>query len=260
MLPGVARMVEVPVSLVNRAVGAVSTIGHSLTSSGPWRATGLLVRAGGALLRRCGLVLVPHACALCGAVDAGMALDLCDVCRDLLPRLSPEALPGFEGFDLACAPFAYAYPVDHFVRELKFRGERAYARVLGTLLGQARAALPHPLPQLVVPVPLHVARLRRRGFNQAAEIARHAARVAGVPVAPLALARTVATAEQSALDLEARRANVRGAFRVPSPRMPLHVALVDDVVTTGSTAREAARVLREAGARRVELWAAAHAT
>jgi ComF family protein len=116
-----------------------------------------------------------------------------------------------------------------------------------------------PLPgSLVVPVPLHPARLRRRGFNPAALLARSLARAHGVPVAPRALERVRDTPSQTGLDRRARARNVAGAFRVRSGAwIPAHVWLVDDVVTTGATLHAAARTLRRAGARRIVALCAA---
>ena len=114
---------------------------------------------------------------------------------------------------------------------------------------------------LVVPVPLHPARLRRRGFNQAAILARAAARNLG-RFAPGVLRRSGVAASQTALGRRARLRNVRGAFDV-NRRAVLggrSVLLVDDVLTTGATARECARVLLDAGAQLVDVLSLARAT
>jgi ComF family protein len=110
-------------------------------------------------------------------------------------------------------------------------------------------------PDLLVPVPLHPVRRRERGYDQAARLARAFARRAGTPEA-LVLARTRATRQQARLGARERALNVRGAFRVLTPALVRgrHVALVDDVVTTGATIAAAADALRTAGARRVDAW------
>jgi ComF family protein len=162
-------------------------------------------------------------------------------------------------------PWVYAYPIDHCIQALKFQGERAWARVLGVLLACERrrvggvlpAAL--PLPDLVAPVPLHLRRLRERGYNQSADLARFAARALELPVDARALERCRATEVQSRLPASARAANVEGAFRAARPLQGLRVALVDDVLTTGSTTAAAAAALRAAGADSVELWVVARA-
>jgi ComF family protein len=116
-----------------------------------------------------------------------------------------------------------------------------------------------------VPVPLHPARLRERGYNQALELARPLARAWDVPLAEALLARTRSTAAQANLDAKARRRNLRDAFEfhgaVLDGKEPaaLHVVLVDDVMTTGTTLRECARVLKRAGFSRVDVWALARA-
>jgi ComF family protein len=125
---------------------------------------------------------------------------------------------------------------------------------LAVIRGLTReAALMAPgAPELVVPIPLHPRRLRARGFNPAAVLARSLARELRAPFDPVALWRARDTPSQTGLDRRERRRNVRGAFRARErARLPVCVWLVDDVVTTGSTLSEAARALRRAGARTV---------
>jgi ComF family protein len=126
--------------------------------------------------------------------------------------------------------------------------------VLGTLLARHRAALATPLPELLVPVPLHDARLRHRGYNQADELARYMSRALGLPRAPLLLERTRATSAQSLASGAERRQRVRGVFRCTRPLQGERLALIDDVLTTGSTAQAAAEALLAAGAGPIELW------
>jgi ComF family protein len=182
-----------------------------------------------------------------------------------LPRI--ELGDAFESraFACICCPWRFEFPVDELVRALKFRGERTYARLLGTLLARERMQIAPgvesaPLPDLVVPVPLHPRRLRERGYNQAAELARFAARSLALPLDLSLLRRTRATKGQTDLSALERTVNVAAAFA--STRRLLHaprVALVDDVVTTGSTVRAAAAALQAAGAGAVELWVVARA-
>ena len=154
-------------------------------------------------------------------------------------------------------PFHYAYPVNFLIRALKFRGERAHARVLGHLLADSVRSLRRALPELIVPIPLHPQRYRERGFNQAHEIARYTGASLCIPVDTRHLVRQRATLEQSGLSLAGRRRNVRGAFEVARPFTAMRVALIDDVLTTGSTALAAAQALLAAGVREVEVWAVA---
>ncbi|MFZ5757289.1 MAG: ComF family protein [Pseudomonadota bacterium] len=177
----------------------------------------------------------------------------CPGCRYDLPRL-PAGLPQLAGPDHVLAACAYAFPVDRLILQLKFGGRLPVARTLGLLL--ADAARHADRPDLLLPVPLHPSRERERGFNQAQAIAQVAGRELGIPVQPRALQRLRATPAQSGLDLEHRRCNLRGAFAVGMP-LPAHVALIDDVITTGSTARELAGLLHGHGVRRVAVWAVA---
>jgi ComF family protein len=201
--------------------------------------------------------LLPPTCLLCGGPGGADGLDLCEGCRRLLPAAGSASVAPFA--TLIC-PWLYAYPLDRCIQSLKFQGERAWSRVFGALLAQQRRrAGGAPLPDLLVPVPLHLRRQRERGYNQSADIARFAARALELPFETRALERWRATGVQSSLSAAARVANVAGAFRARRELKGLRVALVDDVLTTGSTAVEAARALIAAGAAAVELWVVARA-
>jgi ComF family protein len=158
------------------------------------------------------------------------------------------------GFDVARALGLYLVEPPHLnplaraVRALKFRGHRAAGASLGAALADL---LPLPADAMVVPVPLHVSRLRERGYNQAALLARGLARTARLRLAPRALVRRRPTPSQAHLDAFARRSNLAGAFAARRPVEGATVALVDDVLTTGATADACARALRAAGAAQV---------
>lgn len=216
---------------------------------------------------------LPPVCVLClGPGEPG--LDLCAICAAHLPvrraacRRCARALPapGICGpcqrkppvFMEAQAAFDYARPVDWLVHRFKFGGRLECGRVLGECLAWELALRGAARPDALVPVPLHAGRLRSRGFDQALELGRHLARRLELHLRPRLLARCRATSQQSTLDARARRRNLRGAIRVRAP-VPAHVALVDDVMTTGSTAVECARVLKRAGCRRVSIWVVARA-
>jgi ComF family protein len=150
--------------------------------------------------------------------------------------------------------------VDHFIRELKFHQQLGLAQLLGGQL--ARQLLPEtPRPDLIIPVPLHRARLRERGYNQALEIARPVARALGVALDFRSLVRVRATAPQTGMTVKARRKNLRGAFALRDDEVVRNrrVALVDDVMTTGSTVQAAAQCLRASGAMEVNIWVIARA-
>jgi ComF family protein len=147
--------------------------------------------------------------------------------------------------------------VDHLVSGLKFNGRLADGRLLAALLGEHLEAAKVPLPDLLIPVPLHRERLRERGFNQALELARPLGRRFDIPLDLHSIRRQRETAPQSGLERKARRRNLKGAFILTRELEAKHVALVDDVVTTGSTVSELARMLKRGGVQRVDIWALA---
>ncbi len=208
-------------------------------------------------VRQAGRWLIPARCFLCGSAACPEGVDLCHICIADLPATPAWAADVVPLSGVFCA-WSYEYPIDRLVRALKFRGDRSVAGALGKLLAMRMAARCASLPQVLVPVPLHPLRLRERGYNQADEIARHLAGRLSLPRLPQALERIRATAPQSQLPAAQRRSNLAGAFHVPAPMVAVvagvDVALIDDVLTTGSTAQSAAQALLEAGARRVELW------
>lgn len=218
--------------------------------------------------------LLPWRCLLCGDVGTN-GLDLCLACAAELPRntsccarcalplASPAALCGAcqrkpPSWDGAWAPFRYGWPLDRLEARYKFGRDLAAGRTLAVLW--QRAERPLALPQLILPVPLHRARLRQRGYNQALELARPLGRAWDIPVRHDRLLRARATFAQTELDAVARRRNVRGAFTLrEGAALPAHVALLDDVMTTGATLAACARVLKRAGVARVDVWALARA-
>lgn len=209
------------------------------------------------LSRFLGAVLFPPRCCLCGLSGSPPDLDLCPWCLEALPWLTPSHC------DPICA-VRFERPVDVLVRELKYRAKTEHAPVLAELLSRAVRDAGRPLPHLLLPVPQHPARWRARGLNHAMVITRHLARRLGVPYAN-ALRRVRDTPSQTGLDRSQRPVNVRDAFEVRAgshlSRLLAagHVAVVDDVTTTGSTLDEIRRVLLAAGLSRVDLWAVARA-
>ena len=189
-----------------------------------------------------------HACRACGIPLPPGRED--GACVDCLRECPPQ--------DRSWAAFRYEAPVAQAIVALKFHGRLMPAHVIGRLMAQRLAQRAEPLPQLLIPVPLSTPRLRRRGYNQALELARALTGVLGVRLAAGAAWRTRETREQTRLDAAQRRRNVRGAFAVDAGAVRgRHVALLDDVITTGATVAELARVVRAAGAARIEAWAAA---
>jgi ComF family protein len=204
-------------------------------------------------------------CFLCRGAAADL---LCAACVAELPLLAPPlcprcALPSPGGapcgrclaqpphYDATAAALAYAFPADALVHSLKFRGELALAPLLSRLL---RQRLPAEEVDLCIPVPLSRQRLAARGYNQAAEIARHLGRGR---LLVSACERSRDTTAQLDLPFDARRRNVRGCFVLKEDVRGAAVAVVDDVMTTGATLDEMARTLKAAGAARVVNWVVA---
>ena len=136
----------------------------------------------------------------------------------------------------------------------KFHGDITLLAALGMLLGSLIQARPFPkLPEAVVPIPLHPARLRERGFNQSLEISRGIAKTLGLPPAPALLERIRNTPSQRTLKRAGRMANLKDAFLSRPEARGKHILLIDDVMTTGSTLRTAADTLLNAGAASVSV-------
>jgi ComF family protein len=189
------------------------------------------------------------ACPRCGAPGVAVGTDaICGVCQRHPPA-----------YDATRAVFRYATPVDRLIQHLKYHGRLELSRVLGRYLAQHLRALDEPLPDMILPVPLHVSRLRHRGYNQSLEIARFVGRELGIPLDRQGARRIRATAPQMELPRDQRRKNVRGAFEVNGVFSGQRVAIVDDVMTSGHTANALAECLRHSGAKEVRVWVVARA-
>lgn len=209
-----------------------------------------------------------QACQLCGAgCEQGM---LCGPCREDLPWLparrcvqcaAPLASGGICGacldrpprFDRVEAVFAYSFPVDGLVQACKYGGRLALAGLLGGELARVVTGG----VDAIMPMPLAPRRLAERGFNQALEIARPVARATRIPLLRNACRKVTDTPPQAALPWDERARNVRRAFACDADLRGKRIAVVDDVLTTGATLNELARVLRKAGAIEVVGWVVA---
>jgi ComF family protein len=216
------------------------------------------------MLDTLGGMLFGGSCYLCRGAARGV---LCAECEGELPSLPAEVCPRCAlaspagalcgrclaeppRYDATLAAFWYRFPVDTLVQALKFRGELALAPLLASALLEK---LNGDKTDYVVPVPLSKRRLRERGYNQAAEIARRLSRRLELELCE----RIEDGRPQVELPLAERRKNVRGAFRVRRALDGASVAVVDDVMTSGATLDEIARVLKAAGASRVVNWVVA---
>jgi len=206
-------------------------------------------------------------CQLCGALS-GTHL-LCAACYANLPRHHNAcpvcAAPGTCGaclqhppaFDSTQAALDYTFPVDKLIQAYKYHQQLALARLFGTLLRQAVSL--QTRPNVILPMPLHAARLRERGFNQALEIAKIIAKDLHLPLATHLAQRTINTLSQATLAWDARKKNMRGAFACDLNLEGMHIALVDDVMTSGATLHALAKTLKRAGATRIDVWVVARA-
>lgn len=220
--------------------------------------------------------LLPPVCLICGR-HGRIGLDCCSGCEADLPvidslclrcglplqavaRACGRCTRRSPAFDRTWPGFAYAGSLERLVHRFKFHRDLAAGRVLAGLTARRLAAMGAYRPQALVPVPLHWRRQLWRGFNQSRMLADDLSRqLGGIPVAPM-LRRSRPTPAQSNLPAASRGANVRGAFIARRPACRLrHVALVDDVMTTGTTLDACARALNKAGVERVEVWVVARA-
>ena len=189
---------------------------------------------------------VSHLCLTCGEELAGAGVELCDECS----RRS-------SAFTRIVAPYRYAFPLDRLLHSQKYGDKRVLGRIFGVLLATSVRAVTQvgmALPSRLIPVPLHADRRQRRGYNQSADIARWCAGELGLQSSSQAVSRLVDTGSLAGLSRVERQYRILGAFQADDSVAGQHLAIIDDVLTTGSTARELARELYDTGAASVELW------
>ena len=225
------------------------------------------------MLRSLAYRLLPPPCVVCGLEPGARSTSICPRCETdffalktvrcercaiRLPgansgalRVCGRCLAEVPHFDATMTLADYVSPIDGMVIALKFTARLDLAQFFGQLLASRLSALSPPSKDsIVIPVPLAFERIRQRGFNQSHHIARAFAATVGLPLVTDRLLRVRHTAPQQTLALSERQRNVRGAFAVEGS-VSGHVFVVDDVMTTGSTLNEAARVLKQAGASQI---------
>jgi len=196
-----------------------------------------------------------HICLLCHE-STPKKLALCDDCEKFLPLAENIQNPGFNKTIIL---FDYLFPVDKLITRLKFQHQLINANLFGQLLGNKISQLYHnqELPSLLIPVPLHPKRLRERGFNQALEIAKPISKKLHIAIDKKSCYRIRHTSAQSGLSRSDRLKNLVNAFDLKKPLTSNHVALIDDVITTGQTLRELANLLRKNGVEKIDVWCCA---
>jgi ComF family protein len=218
-------------------------------------------------------LLLPSPCLWCSLPVHSSGCQLCRCCQEALPQLPyqlchfnllwlPQVARGLKKprFDALLSVGYYRQPYQHWLQRWKFQQDYGAAELLqqqfAALLARYKTQCPQ-LPEAIVYVPMHPARQRKRGFNQAELLAQIAAATLGIPLLPL-LQRPDKQKAQVGLSRKQRQANLHHAFTLPPDlTVPAHLALVDDVVTTGATANEICRLLRRHGAKQISLWTVA---
>lgn len=219
---------------------------------------------GARLCLLCGATLVVCEELLCSACASDLPgnRDACPVCAlpDTYQQRCVSCIRHVPPYTKILALYRYEYPVNRLIQHTKFHAQLDVARFMGQQMA-IQFGNNSSRPDCLIPVPLHTGRLAERGFNQAHEIANSISGMLNITVLSKSAKRVMTTRPQTELDAKHRKHNVRGAFALSRPVMPEyhHVAIVDDVVTTGATVAELARLLKGSGVARVDVWACARA-
>lgn len=200
---------------------------------------------------------MPLRCVFCGTRSRPPERYICEGCYEDLPRIESPPPPLTSPLEFDLAPVSYTFPIDVAIKALKFQRRLFYAPAFSELLCAEAIGLSDDI-DAVLPVPLHWRRRWFRGFNQAVEIARPVAKRLGIPIVGN-VRRKRATPFQSGLSARERTKNLRSAFVVRGALPFQHVLIVDDVITTGTTVRQLASVMKRAGVKKVSAMALARA-
>jgi len=221
----------------------------------------------GLFSKRCTLCLSPIEkkyllCDRC-ELDLPSNINACLLCAIPLPKTSNPALTCGKcqknppHYTSSFIPKLYASPIKELISQLKFHGNLPYAPLLAQIFINAIQHRQNNLPECIIPVPLHRQRLQERGFNQALELARIVSKQLKIPLNYALCQRNIATPFQSGLSAKQRKQNLKNAFSISGAHNYKHVAIFDDVVTTGTTVNELAKQLKQSGVEIVEVWAIA---
>ena len=228
------------------------------------------------IINQCLDFLIPRRCLSCNSSNCSNAIQICAPCLTALPYLTNcchqcgqqlTAQRDYCGaciskpphFDQVFAPFEYSSSVRDLIIKFKYGETPTLAKPLAHLFHQQFFEQGIETPDLLISVPMHHSRLRQRGYNQSIELCRHLSRVMGIPTSHKIIAKCKLTPAQANLNLKRRKQNMRGSFSAGNPMQFNHIAIVDDVITTGATANEIAKVLKQMGVDYVQVWTLAHA-
>ncbi|MDF1689408.1 MAG: ComF family protein [Cycloclasticus sp.] len=218
--------------------------------------------------------LYPLTCFICEQ-QGHNGLDLCSHCLNDLKPITPSCsicniqlttkssicgrcLKTPPSFDQIISLYQYEGIAQFLLQSLKFQARHSCARTMGKLMARHFTQL-NKQPDLLLAVPLHAKRLRERGFNQSELIVQYIQKALDAPLNQHSLKRVVNTASQTTLKPPERRKNLKNAFHYTPVKDINSVAIIDDVVTTGSTANEIAKTLKKQGVQHVEVWSFARA-
>ncbi len=210
--------------------------------------------------------LLPIQCLLCGVHCKTQ--HLCTDCIEDFPKLghccphcaTPLSTNHACGHCLSHPPeqtntvsiFSYHNPIDRLITDFKYNDKLYLTDIFANaILEKVKHRV---LPDLLIPIPLHHRRLKQRGYNQSLELAKSLSKKLDIPIGNNILLRSRDTAPQASLPYEQRKRNMRRAFKLQQTSLPQHVAIIDDVLTTGHTANAAAKILRQEGVSTIELW------
>lgn len=218
---------------------------------------------------------LPRVCAVCGFISDNVYLDLCSLCKRNLPWidlrcykcgeklktahdavLCQQCISTSPPYDRLCALFSYEPPLNKLINRLKFNRDLYPGKLFATLLQQAiqeKWYANQILPEVIIPVPLHIKRQHQRGYNQALELSVPIAKSLKIPIDVHTCKRIRNTPAQARLNKAQRSTNLVGAFIAERCNYE-HVALVDDVVTTGSTIAAVSNVLLASGVKQIDVW------
>jgi ComF family protein len=192
------------------------------------------------------LPIIKSACTVCGR-----ALIFSGICGQCLKKMPPV--------DKAISAFPYCYPTDQLIKNIKYKQRLGTLITLGHMLYRRITSVSTSFPEAMIPVPLHSIRFYKRGFNQSAEICKTLEQALHIKYDNQIVMRVRNTQPMNKLNPTQRKQNVRGAFVIKQPCRYKSVAIVDDVITSGATAYELARLLKSNGVKHVELWSLARA-